>query len=204
MSANQPHDDSSDDVTRLEREIDISLRRADDATHGRTRQRPRRSRGLIALTILLTLALAAAAALAAYLWRTTDEWRAETERVTALANQTATERDELSAELDQAQRDLDASDAQLREVQDRLLSLADERAQTGDELELTRLIAQDVATVANQLEACVRNQERLIEVLEEIENYDPEEVEQGAAEIGAACQDALSSSEELRLQLGIR
>jgi Skp family chaperone for outer membrane proteins len=191
-----------EDVAKLEREIDLSLRRADDATLGRPRAR--RSRGLIALAVILGLALVAAAALIAYLWRTTDEWRAESDRLVSVANEIAGERDTLTAELDQAQRDLEASDAQLREVQDRLLSLADERAQTGDELAMTQQFAQDVADVANQLESCVRGQEQLIEVLEEVERYDPESVAEGAEEISDACDQALSSSENLRRQLGVR
>lgn len=178
------------------------LRRADDATTGR-RPRRRRSRWLIATTVVLALALAGTAALAAYLWRTTDEWREEADRVTAIANDVSGERDTLAGELDQARRDLESTDEQLRQVQERLLSLADEQAQTGDELELTRLITTNVATVASQLESCVRGQEQLITALEDVEAYDPQSVSDFARTVSDACNQALLGSEQIKAQLGI-
>lgn len=196
-----------DDVTKLERQIDQSIRRADDVASGRTLRR--RSPWWIALTVLLVLALGAVSALAAYLWQTTDEWRAEAERVTAIANDLTTERDTLAAELTQAERDLEATDEQLRDVQDRLLSLANERAQTGDELEFTRLLAQDVATVAAQLEQCVEGQtqfqDELLVVLNDIEQYDVDAVAESAQdfadEVNTFCDAAVQASDALQEQL---
>ncbi|SRR5690606_1844335 len=207
MSGSQPpeppmHGRAADqEIDALERQIDLSMRRADDASSGRAVIR-RRSRWLIALTVLLALALLGAAALAAYLWRTTDEWRAEAERRAVTATELAQQRDELAAELDQSQRDLEATEAQLLELQERLLSLADERAQTGDELALTQLVTQDVARAAAELRSCVQNQQRLIEVLEEVELYDPESVAQGAQQVDELCTQALESIEELERRLG--
>jgi len=197
---------TDDDVSKLERQIDLSIRRADDAASGRAR---RRSPWLVAMTVLLTVALAAVTALAVYLWRTTDEWRAEAERVTVIANDLATEGDTLNVELTQSERDLEATDQQLREVQDRLLSLADERAQTGDELEFTRLLAQDVATVGDQLEQCVSGQIQfqveLIVVLQDIEQFDvaavAESAQEFADEVNAFCDAAVQASDALQEQL---
>lgn len=202
-----------DDVTKLERQIDHSIRRADDVASGRAR---RRSPWRTVLVVVLVLALGAVSALAAYLWWTTDQatqradgWRAEAERVTALANELSAERDTLTAELDQAERDLEATDQQLREVQDRLLSLADERAQTGDELEFTRLLAQDVATVAAQLEQCVEGQtefqNELLTVLNDIEQYDvaavAESAQDFADEVNTFCSAAVEASDALQEEL---
>ncbi|HEX6196517.1 MAG TPA: hypothetical protein VFZ37_11425 [Jiangellaceae bacterium] len=196
-----------DEVAKLERQIDHSIRRADDMASGRSMRR--RNPWWIALTVLLVLALGACGALAAYLWQTTDEWRAEAERVTAIANELTVERDALAADLSQAERDLEATDQQLREVQDRLLSLADERARTGDQLEFTRLLAQDVATVAGQLEQCVQGQtqfqDELLTVLGDIEQYDVEAVAESAQEfadeVNAFCDAAVQASDALQEEL---
>lgn len=195
-----------DDVTKLERQIDHSIRRADDVASGRAR---RRNPWWVVLTVALVLALGATSALAAYLWRTTDEWHAEALRVRAVASELTAERDTLAADLAQAERDLDATDQQLREVQDRLLSLADERAQTGDELEFTRLLAQDVATVAAQLEQCVTGQtqfqDELLTVLNDIEQYDvaavAESAQDFADEVNTFCNAAVQASDALQEEL---
>lgn len=186
----------------LEREIDLSLRRADDAALGRPVRR-RRPRWLLATAIVLALALAAAAALATYLWQTTDEWMAESDRLTAVATDLATERDTLTADLDQARRDLAATEEQLREAQDRITALAEEKAQTADEREVARLVAGDVVGVANQLEVCVRGQGQLITALEDVEAYDPASVSEFARQVADACNQALAGSEEIKRQLGI-
>jgi septal ring factor EnvC (AmiA/AmiB activator) len=206
MSGTEPNDRSGDrvgsdrEMAALEREIDLSLRRADDASTGRAVIR-RRSPWLIAFTVLLGVALIATGALSVYLWQTTDEWRAEAANRAELATGVAEQRDELAGELDQTQRDLEATEAQLLELQDRLLELADERAQTGDELAMTQLIAQDVARAAAELRSCVENQRVLIEVLEEIELYDPDSVAQGAQQVDELCNQALASIEDLERRL---
>ncbi|MGH8776216.1 MAG: hypothetical protein ACRDWI_13985 [Jiangellaceae bacterium] len=191
-----------DDVRALERAVDISLRRADDATLGRRVGR-RRSPWLVGTAILLALLVAAAAALATYLWRTTDEWMAEADRLEAVAADLATERDGLVGDLDQAQRDLAATEQQLREAQDRITELAAEKAQTADEREVAQQVAGDVATVAGQLEVCVRGQDDLITALENVEAYDPASVSAFAREVAEACNQALAGSEEIKRQLGI-
>ncbi|HEU4544498.1 MAG TPA: hypothetical protein VFR23_25445 [Jiangellaceae bacterium] len=198
------------EVASLERQIDLSLRRADDAASGRAVVR-RRSPGLVAAFVIVTLLLLATAALAAYLWRATDEWRTEADRRGELATSLAAQRDELAGNLRQAERDLEATENQLLELQDRLLSLAEERAQTGDELELTRMVANDVAAVASQLEACARGQDQLIDqlitVLEELERYDPASVAEGARraneQLNTVCDEALQGIEDLRQRLEI-
>jgi outer membrane murein-binding lipoprotein Lpp len=195
-------DQTARQTAALEREIDLSLRRADDAALGRPARR-RRPRWLIATAIVLALALAAAAALATYLWQTTDEWMAESDRLTAVATDLATERDTLTADLDQARRDLAATEEQLREAQDRITALAEEKAQTADEREVARLVAGDVVGVANQLEVCVRGQGQLITALEDVEAYDPAAVSEFARQVADACSQALAGSEEIKRQLGI-
>lgn len=189
------------EVDALERRIDLSIRRADDATRQLNVVR-RRPRWLIGYAVLVTIALLGACGVGAYLWYATDEWRSEAEHRQALATDLADQRDELAAELDQAQRDLSATEEQLLELQNRLLTLAEERAQTGDELELTRMIAQDVAGVAADLQSCVQGQDTLIGVLEQPELYDPEAVDQVVEEVRTACNEALQRSEQLQQRLG--
>ena len=195
-------DQAARQTAALEREIDLSLRRADDATLGHSVRR-RAPRWLIATAILLALALVAAAALATYLWRATDEWTAESDRLAAVATDLAAERDALTADLDQARRDLAATEEQLREAQDRITELAEEKAQTADEREVARLVAGDVVGVANQLEVCVRGQGQLITALEDAEAYDPASVSEFARQVADACSQALAGSEEIKRQLGI-
>lgn len=184
----------------LERKIDLTMRRADNVSSGRAAAR-RRSPWLIAFTTFLGLAVVAAGALATYLWRTTDEWRAEAEERGAAAAQLEEQRDELAAELDQAQRDLTATEDQLGEVQDRLLSLANEQAQTDDQLAVTQIIAQDVADVAAQLHQCVQGQDTVIDALENIEQYDPDSVADTAAAVREDCDQARQASEDLERRL---
>lgn len=207
MTQRLPNDDTEPPyetraLENLEREVDVSLRRADDAIAGRG-VRQRKSRWLPIMAVLLGLLLIAAAALATYLWRTTDEWMAESDRLETVATGLAAERDGLTAELDQAQRDLAATEEQLREAQDRITTLASEKAQTADEREVARLVASDVVGVANQLEVCVRGQGQLITALEDIEAFDPASVSAFAREVSDACAQALEGSEEIKRQLGI-
>jgi septal ring factor EnvC (AmiA/AmiB activator) len=158
--------------------------------------------GWIALTTLLVLALAGASALAAYLWQTTTAWQDETVRVESVAADLRAERDELAAELDQSARDLAATDQQLREAQDRITELAQEKAQTADEREIARLLVTSVAGVATQLETCVRGQDQLITALSDLEAYDPESVVQYAESVRAACTQALRGNEEVQRIVG--
>lgn len=192
--------DSGDDTRALEREIDRSLRRADYAVVQPAR---RRSPWLTATAIGLGLLFAATAALAAYLWRTTDEWTAESDRLENTAIELAAARDAIAGELDQAKRDLAATEEQLRQAQDRITALADEKAQTADEREVARQVAGSVVVVANQLEICVRGQSQLITALEDIESYDPTSVSAFAREVSTACTEALDGSKEIKRQLGI-
>jgi methyl-accepting chemotaxis protein len=190
----------AEETRQLEREIEHSLRRADHAMVAPVR---RRSTGLTVTAFVLGLLLVATAALATYLWRTTDEWMAEADRLETVAAGLATERDRLTGELDQAQRDLAATEEQLREAQDRITSLADEKAQTADEREVARQVAGSVVGVANQLEVCVRGQSQLISALEDIEAYNPASVSAFAREVNGACNEALDGSKEIKRQLGI-
>ena len=115
----------------------------------------------------------------------------------------AAARDAIAGELDQAERDLAATEEQLRQAQDRITALADEKAQTADEREVARQVAGSVVVVANQLEICVRGQSRLITALEDIESYDPTSVSAFAREVSTACTEALDGSKEIKRQLGI-
>lgn len=189
-----------DETKALERDIDRSLRRVDHAVVGPIR---RRRTGLVVTAIILGLLLAATAALATYLWRTTDEWMAEADRLESVATDLAAERDTLAGDLDQAERDLAATEEQLRQAQERITALASEKAQTADERELARQVAGSVVVVANQLEICVRGQSQLITALEDIETYDPASVSAFAREVSTACSEALDGSEDIKRQLGI-
>jgi septal ring factor EnvC (AmiA/AmiB activator) len=158
---------------------------------------------LIGTTIVLGLLLLGTAAVATYLWRTTDEWMAEAHRLETVATELATERDLLTGQLDQTERDLTATEEQLHEAQNRITALADEKAQTADEREVARQVAESVVVVANQLEVCVRGQSQLITALEDVEAYDPASVSAFAREVSTACNEALDGSKDIKRQLGI-
>jgi outer membrane murein-binding lipoprotein Lpp len=198
--SDHPGDQSSDETRALEREIDHSLRRADRAVLARPRKR---SPALIGATIVLGLLLLGTAALAIYLWRTTDEWMADADRLETVATELAAERDLLTGQLDQTERDLTATEEQLHEAQNRITALADEKAQTADEREVARQVAGSVVVVANQLEVCVRGQSQLITALEDVEAYDPASVSAFARDVSSACNDALDGSKDIKRQLGI-
>jgi methyl-accepting chemotaxis protein len=189
-----------DETKPLQREAGPSHRRAGRAVTAPIRHRPA---GLTVAAIVLGLLLLATAALATYLWRTTDEWRAEADRLEILATEFAAQRDLFADELDQAERDLNATEEQLREAQNRITSLADEKAQTADEREVARQVAGSVVSVANQLEVCVRGQSQLITALENVEDYNPASVSAFAREVSGACNEALDGSKEIKSQLGI-
>ncbi|HSK25999.1 MAG TPA: hypothetical protein VK894_03720 [Jiangellales bacterium] len=187
----------------LSERVDASGHRP--TTHAPPAPRARRRRrrwGWIAVTTLLVLALAGTAALATYLWRTTTAWQAEADRLAAIATDLRTERDAVAADLDQAGRDLAATDQQLREAQDRITALAEEKAQTADEREIARLLVGTAADVATQLETCVRGQDQLITALSNIQAYDPESVVQYAESVRAACTQALRGNEEIQRLVG--
>jgi Skp family chaperone for outer membrane proteins len=170
--------------------------------HSSSVARRRRPWAILAVA-LLAVGFVASMALATYLWRTTDEWRAESDRLEGVATELAAERDGLAGELDQAQRDLTATEGQLHEAQERITTLANEKAQTADEREVARQVAGTVAGVANQLEVCVRGQNQLITALEDVEAYDPASVAAFAREVSDACTEALEGSVEIERQLGI-
>jgi septal ring factor EnvC (AmiA/AmiB activator) len=172
-------------------------------TRGSTTSRRRRRRWPVVVTIVvLVLAVLATAALAAHLWRTTDAWQAETERVEGVAAELQAERDRLAGELDQARRDLAATEEQLHRAQERVTELAEEKAQTADEREVARQLAGTAATVATQLETCVRGQDQLITALADIAAYDPQAVVEYAETVRTACNEALRGNEEIQRIVG--
>ena len=209
MSGWQPHDSEPERPTPPPAGVPTAAPPASDGSPSHTGKNEhgmpgrRRRRWLGTGVAVLGLALLATAALATYLWQTTDEWMAESDRLETVATELATERDDLAGDLDQAQRDLAATEQQLREAQDRITALASEKAQTADEREVARQVAGNVAGVANQLEVCVRGQDQLITALEDVEAYDPASVSAFAREVSDACTQALEGSEEIKRQLGI-
>lgn len=160
--------------------------------------RQRRPVGLIVTVSFLLLALLATAGLAAYLWRTTDAWEAQSHRLETVAARTAGERDALARDLDQARRDLAATEEQLRRAQDRITALAEEKARTADEREYARQVATAAAGVASSLEECVFGQDQLITVLSDLERYEPDTVVQYAESVRAVCRKALEGNDELK------
>ena len=192
--------DSADDTRALEREIDRSLRRTDYAVVARART---------AVAVVGDHRDRAGAA-AGRDSSSRDVPLADDGRMDGGVGSPREHRNRvggrpgrIAGELDQAERDLASTEEQLRQAQDRITALADEKAQTADEREVARQVAGSVVVVANQLEICVRGQGQLITALEDIASYDPATVSAFAREVSAACSQALDGSKEIKRQLGI-
>lgn len=103
---------------------------------------PKRRRAVVtrvATSVVLVLALA----LAGYLYWTTAEWQREAETLSSHNARLQQEVDTLSSDLDQTVDELEAAN-------DRLLDLAGEHAQTTDEREMLRQLAERNADLAEE------------------------------------------------------
>lgn len=140
----------------------------------RPRHRRRRIRRVLAVAgvVVLVAALGTTAALARHLWRTADAWQDRADRyerdASGLGQDLAVERADLAA----TRAELEAVRDQLAVAHERIIGLADEKAQLGDDNEVQKRlvdyqerVSDAAGTVALALDQCVQGQQQLIALM---------------------------------------
>ena len=168
------------------------------------RHRPRRRRAVPVLAGALVLATAAAVYLFVVAKALEQRSADYLDSARDLGSQVAT----TEAELEGAQSELDAVRTQLATAQERIVELADEKAQLGDDREVQRQLADYQARVTDAagdvalaLDQCVQGQNQLIGYMENAAQYDPTELEQFGNDVQALCQAATEANTALQREL---
>ncbi|WP_232514641.1 hypothetical protein [Cellulomonas sp. PSBB021] len=168
----------------------------------------RRPRAVPVLAAGLTLTLVAGGALVAYLWRTTDEWRATSAGWETLAVTAAADLERTQGDLAAAQEVLDDTREQLGTAQDRITELADEKAQLGDDsaaqqqlTDYQARVSQAAGKVATALATCIAGQEQLIRYMDNAEAHEPAALRRFRDDVDALCGQATEANEQLQHEL---
>lgn len=167
--------------------------------------RPRRDRTRVALiftTCLLVLALGAGSAAYVYTNNSAREWKATAERLSSELTTAARLRDEAQANLDRSQAALATTKAALEDVTkqynaaaDRVRTLADEKAQSEDDVGVLGTVVQRSRNVSVQLDQCVAGLQELQQYLVGIDGYDRTEVLRVAGQVNQGCDEAQAASD---------
>jgi hypothetical protein len=166
------------------------------------RHRDRTRIALIATTCLLALTLVAGSAAYVYTNNSSGEWK-------ATAEQNAAELADMTAQRQQVQGLLDASQAalaqtkstlqkvteQYNDASDRIRDLADEKAQAADTVGVLGSAVERSRNVALQLDRCVAGLQELQDYLLDIDSYETSEVLRVAEEINQGCDRAQEASD---------
>lgn len=159
-------------------------------------------------TILLSALLVVALALAGYLWTTTRAYQARAVRNEDQARVIGTELAATRAELEGTTAELEGVRSQLETAQARIVALAAEKAQVGDDREAQRQlvdyqqrVSQAAGTVASALERCVQGQDQLITYLNDPSAYDPADLKQFGTEVDRLCLSATEANQALQDEL---
>ena len=167
---------------------------------------PRRGRaGWIAAVVVLVLLLAGAATLDWYLWRTSNEWEARSEALTAInydlggrlsAEQQTTM--QLSNEIDLLTQQLATSNQKVTDLSAEKASAVDESAYYLQEIDALEQNVESAAGTASALQRCVDGQQELVTYLQDAELYDPEDLEAFRTSVDELCTQAEEAN--VRLQ----
>lgn len=166
------------------------------------RHRDRTRIALILTTCLLVLALGAGSAAYLYTNNSSREWKATAEQHLAeLADMTA-QRQQVQGQLDASQAALAQTKSALQEVteqyddaSDRIRDLADEKAQAADTVGVLGSAVERSRNVALQLDRCVAGLQELQGFLLDIDSYERSEVLAAAEEIDRGCDRAQEASD---------
>lgn len=157
---------------------------------------------------LTATALVAALGLAGYLLMTTLSYQDRAEWLEAQSREIGTELATTRAELEGATAELAEVRTQLETAQARITTLADEKAQVGDDREAQRQlvdyqqrVSEAAGTVASALERCVQGQDTLIGYLGNPTAYDPAQLTAFGAEVDALCESATVANRTLQDEL---
>ncbi|HWS59234.1 MAG TPA: hypothetical protein VN257_11890, partial [Actinotalea sp.] len=167
--------------------------------------RERRSRWpVVTLSIATVLGLVAAG----YLWHTSDAWQVRAEEYLRASQSLGAELATTRTDLLGARAELEAVRGQLATAQARIVELADEKAQLGDDREVQRQlvdyqerVTEAAGRVAGALDQCVQGQNQLIGYMANAEQYDPVELDQYATSVQELCQTATEANIALQREL---
>ena len=164
-----------------------------------------RQRLWIIITAVLTALLIAVVAVGIHLRNVSLEWERQVVEIKA-QNYDLGER--LAAEQTQVidlQDNVDTLTSQLTTAQQRVIELADEKAQSGDSVEFYEREIADLKTVlsastgvAGALTQCIDKKEELIGYLRDAANYDAAELATFEAGVTARCDNAIAANVELQ------
>jgi len=169
-------------------------------------RRPGRRARVAAVLLAVTTALLIGST--AYLWRTSDAWESRADDYEAVSHDLGSDLSDTRAELKATTDELSAVQSQLSTAQARIIELANEKAQIGDDREAQRLlvdyqerISSAAGKVALALDQCVRGQNQLIGYLQNAELYDPKDLDAYAADVQDLCQAATDANSALQAEL---
>lgn len=158
--------------------------------------------------VVLALAAILLSGTTVYLWRTSDAWQRRAADYEAVSIDLGGELGSTRLELETTTAELEAVTDQLTTAQARILELADEKAQIGDDREAQRLlvdyqerVSEAAGRVALALDQCVRGQNQLIGYLENAELYAPEDLAAFEADVADLCQAATDANTALQSEL---
>ncbi|EYR64811.1 hypothetical protein N866_04345 [Actinotalea ferrariae CF5-4] len=183
---------------------------APDPVPGRDeRRRHRRRVATTAALVVLALALAASTV---HLYRTSTAWEARAGAYLQDARGLGEDLASTRAALAGTESELEAVRAQLATAQGRIVELADEKAQIGDDREVQRQlvdyqerVSDAAGQVALALDQCVQGQGELIGYLENtvtgVAQYDPLELERFRTDVDELCQTATEANIALQREL---
>ena len=170
------------------------------------RRRSRRARAVLAALVVLVIALAGTSG---YLYRTSHAWEDRAEQYATTSSTLGSTLAETKRDLSGARAELEAVTTQLTTAQARIIELADEKAQVGDDREAQRLVADYQARVSDAagrvalaLDQCVQGQNQLIGYLATPERFDEVELDQYASDVAALCTAATDANDALQVELG--
>ncbi|WP_225754185.1 hypothetical protein [Actinotalea sp. Marseille-Q4924] len=182
----------------------------DPAPTGRDERRRRRRR--IATTTFLVLLVLALGASTVHLYRTSTAWQERADAYLADARGLGDELAATRAALAGTESELDGVRAQLATAQGRIVELADEKAQIGDDREVQRQlvdyqerVSDAAGQVALALDQCVQGQQELIGYLQDTvtdaARYDAAELERFRTDVEDLCQTATEANIALQREL---
>lgn len=171
-------------------------------------RRPRRAWPRTLLLVFLVLALVGVSTALAYSVRSAGAWRDDANLKAADLVSVRKQRDDLSAQLKSTQTTLASTRTQLADTtakfnaaSDRIRSLANEKAQVGDQ---AALLAEAVALsqrVSTELDTCVTQLQRLQGYLVDFQSYDLEALIAYARGVNDGCDRAKSDNAALAAKL---
>ena len=165
------------------------------------------------LATVVALLLLATTGLAIYLFMSASGWRDQAKSYLGSSLELGGDLAGTRSDLTGARAELEAVRAQLATTQERIVELANEKAQLGDEWQITQQlvdyqerVSHAAGQVALALDQCVQGQQEFIGYLQLAAApngpvYDPAELARFETDVKALCQAASEANDALQLEL---